>query len=227
MLVHFVDQQPVVELVRVLYGQLAGLGPHLRKIRHLEPKCARKQLVVPHAIERARVVDLQLAVWDDRSISFRDGQRQLVQQRLGQVEHRPAIAERLVGFQRREFGVVRSIYTFVTETAIDFVHARQTTHEQTLQVQLRRDAKVQVDVQRVVMRDERPGRGAAGDRLHHRRLDLQIPPRLHETPHSRNQLRPELKYTDRLGARVHVHVSVPVPKLRVRQSVVFLRRRGQ
>ena len=41
-----------------------------------------------------------------------------------------------------------------------------------LSVQFQGDAQIQVDVERVVVRDERPGRGAAGDGVQRRRLDF-------------------------------------------------------
>ena len=50
--------------------------------------------------------------------------------------------------------------------------------DEPLQVQLGRDAQKQIDIERVVMRAERPRHRAAGNRLHHRRLDLEVSARV-------------------------------------------------
>ena len=61
---------------------------------------------------------------------------------------------------------------FVAEVAVDLEHALEAADDQALQVQLRRDAQEHLHVERVVVRDERLGRGAARDRVQHRRLDF-------------------------------------------------------
>jgi hypothetical protein len=61
----------------------------------------------------------------------------------------------------------------VAETPVDLEHALEAAHQQALEVQLRRDAQVHLLVQRVVVRDERLGVGAARDRVEHGRLHLQ------------------------------------------------------
>jgi hypothetical protein len=61
---------------------------------------------------------------------------------------------------------------FVTEVTVDFEHTFEAAHNQTLQIQFRRDTQVHIHIQRVVMGDERTGRRAAGDHLHHRGFDF-------------------------------------------------------
>ena len=60
----------------------------------------------------------------------------------------------------------------VAEDPADLVDLLDAADQQPLEVQLQGDAQEQVDVERVVVRDERPGRGAAGDGVQRRRLDL-------------------------------------------------------
>jgi len=62
--------------------------------------------------------------------------------------------------------------TLVPEVPINFVDTLETTHYQPFQIQLRSNPEVQVHVEGIVMSDKRPGNGASGDRLHHRRLDF-------------------------------------------------------
>jgi hypothetical protein len=61
----------------------------------------------------------------------------------------------------------------VAEVAVDLEHALEAADHQPLQVQLGRDAQEHLLVQRVVVRDEGLGVGAARDRVQHRRLHLQ------------------------------------------------------
>ena len=62
----------------------------------------------------------------------------------------------------------------VAEDPADLVDLLDAADQQPLQVQLQGDAQIQVDVQRVVVRDERPGRGPAGDGVQRRRLDFEV-----------------------------------------------------
>ena len=62
----------------------------------------------------------------------------------------------------------------VAEHAADLVDLLDAADEQPLQRQFQGDAQEQVDVEGVVVRLERPGRGAAGDGVQRRRLDLQV-----------------------------------------------------
>ncbi len=60
----------------------------------------------------------------------------------------------------------------VAEDPADLEHALHAAHDQPLVVQLERDPQIEVHVERVVMRDERPGMGATRFEMQHRRLDL-------------------------------------------------------
>ena len=54
---------------------------------------------------------------------------------------------------------------FVAIDAAELVDPLDAADHQPLEVQLQRDPQVEVDVERVVMRFERPGGGPAGDRM--------------------------------------------------------------
>ena len=84
------------------------------------------------------------------------------------------VAVGLVQLQHREFGVVPRADALVAEDPADLVDLLDAADQQPLQVQLQGDAQEQVDVERVVVRDERPGRGPAGDGVQRRRLDLAV-----------------------------------------------------
>ena len=69
-------------------------------------------------------------------------------------------------------GLWRVRDALVAEDPPDLEHALHAADDQPLEVQLERDAQVQLHVERVVMGDERPSVGAAGLDVQHRRLDL-------------------------------------------------------
>ena len=85
---------------------------------------------------------------------------------------RVVVAVRLVQLQHGEFGIVPRADALVAEDPADLVDLLDAADQQPLQVQFQGDAQEQVDVEGVVVRDERPGRGAAGDGVQRRRLDL-------------------------------------------------------
>ena len=113
-------------------------------------------------------------------LAARDLARQLQEHRLGQ-RHQVLVGRvRLIELQHRELGVVLARQPLVAEVAADLVDALEAADDQPLEVQLGRDAHVEVEIERVVMGRERARRGAAQDRVHHRRLDLEEPARVEE-----------------------------------------------
>jgi hypothetical protein len=82
------------------------------------------------------------------------------------------VAERLVELHHRELGVVARRDALVAEDAPDLEHPLHPADDQPLEVQLERDAQVQLHVERVVVGGERAGVGAAGLGVQHRGLDL-------------------------------------------------------
>ena len=79
----------------------------------------------------------------------------------------------LVPLDHRELGVVLERDALVAEVLAELVDALQAADDAALEVELGRDAQVEVAVERVVVRDERPRQRAAVERLQHRRLDLE------------------------------------------------------
>ena len=90
------------------------------------------------------------------------------------------VAVGLVELEHRELGIVLGRDPLVAEVAVDLVDPLEAADDQPLQIQLRRDAQEELHVERVVVRHERPRQRAAGDRLHHRRLDFEIAARVQE-----------------------------------------------
>ena len=77
------------------------------------------------------------------------------------------------------------------------------------------------------MRLERARDRATGDRLHHRRLDLEEPAGVEELADAADQARAELEDRARLGVDDQVDVALPVAGLDVLQAVPLLWQRAE
>ena len=104
---------------------------------------------------------------------------------LGQRHQVAVVGVAPVELEHRELGVVLRRDPLVPEVTVDLEHSFDAADGQPLEVELGRDAQVERHVERVVMRRERPGQRAAGNRLHHRRLDLEEAARQRGTAESR------------------------------------------
>ena len=91
---------------------------------------------------------------------------------LGELHHVVVVGERLIRLEHRELGVVAGVDALVAEHAPDLEHALEPADDEALEVQLERDAEVEVDVERVVVGDERARGRAAELVVEHRGLDL-------------------------------------------------------
>ncbi len=72
------------------------------------------------------------------------------------VHHFEIIDVCLIHFHRGKFGVVRRIHPFVAEDSAQFVHLFKSAHDETFQIQFGLNSQVHVQIERVVMRFERP-----------------------------------------------------------------------
>ena len=152
---------------------------------------------------------------------------ELGEQRLRQLHEVGVVGVRLVKLEHRELGVVLGRDPLVPEIAVDLVHALEPADDEPLEVELRRDPEVQVHVERVVVRLERPRNGAARDRLHHRCLDLQEAARVEEPPERRDEPRAEQEDRADVGVHDEVHVTLPIAGLHVLEAVPLLGQRPQ
>ena len=101
------------------------------------------------------------------------------------------------------------IRTFVSEHSIQLEDLVETAHEATLQEQFRGDAQVQIRVERIGVGDERPGGGAAGQRLQHRRLDFEKAAPFQRGPHRTHH--GDSLASNGAGLRTHDQIDVALP----------------
>ena len=128
----------------------------------------------------------------------------------------------LVGLEHGELGIPAPSQAFVAEVAVDLVDAVEAADDQALQIKLGRDAQVEIHVERVVMGDERPRDGAAGDGLHHRRFDFDEAVRVEGAAHRLHQLRALQKDFAHLGIHHQVDIALAVAQFDVGEPVPLL-----
>ncbi len=103
----------------------------------------------------------------------------------------------------------------------DLVHLLEPTHEAALQIQLIRDAEIERGVERLVVRLERRGCGAAVQRLQHRRFYFQIPLGIQESPNSLHDPRAQPEHVAHFGMHREIGVALPVAQLWIRQLAML------
>ena len=148
--------------------------------------------------------------------------RRAGEQVLKEVHHVVEVGVGLIELDGGELRVVAGVHALVAEDAAYLVDALYAADDEALEVQLRGDAHVHVDVQRVVVGDEGPGRGAAGDGVEHRGLDLHEPARVQEAADVADELAADLKVAAALVAHDEVDVALAVLELDVGHAVELL-----
>src|SRR5260370_10993410 len=93
---------------------------------------------------------------------------------LAEIHHLVHISICPVKLQHRKLRIVGTIDPFVAEVAIEFIDLFKTTDQQALQVQLRRDASIQIYVERVMVCLEWTCRSTSCLGSEHRRLDFHV-----------------------------------------------------
>ena len=182
----FTDQH-VVMLADGLDAELLGRGDDAGLVPHVAADVFAEGVFVLDAGPGSGEVDRLVAPGEDQAavdfgggcLSFR-GRLRMGQHHtsgvhddgLGEVHHRFVVAVGLVGLEHRELGIVRGVNSLVAKDAAHLVDALDAADHQPLQMQFEGDPQEQRNVEGVVVRDERPGRSAAGDRMQDRRIDL-------------------------------------------------------
>ncbi len=102
------------------------------------------------------------------------GNSHFFEQLLRDFHHPVIILIRRVPFQDSEFGVVRSVHSFIAEIAAEFVYPVETANDQPFQVQLIGNAQVKRHIERIVV-CYKQGRAVVSARngLQYRRVHFQ------------------------------------------------------
>src|SRR5207237_8586640 len=145
---------------------------------------------------------------------------------LGDAHDRLVVAVSLIEFQHRELGVVVPIDPLVAEVPSDLVHALEPADEQSLEVELERDAKLEIDVENVVMGGEWLRERSAGDSLEHRRLHLDEAACVELGPKGPQGRGSSDRESGRLGVGRQLKVAPALLEVRVPETVPLLRERA-
>ena len=114
------------------------------------------------------------------SVHFR---ADLLQQLLGERHHPVVVLVLHIKFHAGELRVVEAVHTLVAEVLSDFIDTFKSSDNQPLQVKLRGDTHIHIDVERIEMGDERTRARTAGNALQRRCLHLRISRLVEEAAH--------------------------------------------
>ncbi len=191
---------------------------------------ARPELVRLERLDEAdappRPLQVDLVAAERRDRGSEGVERDLLEHRLDPVHRVAEVGVRLVPLEHRELGLVLVRDALVAEVLADLVHALEPSHDQALEVQLGRDAQVEVRVQLVRVRHERVRERAAVARLEDGRLDLDEPLAVEVATDRRDDLRAQEEEVARLLVHEQVEVALAVARLRVGQAVERVRERA-
>ncbi len=154
----------------------------------------------------------------------------LPQQLFAEIHHAVDVHVGTIKLEHRELGVVLVRNSFVAKVAVQLVHLFKAADDQSFQIKLGRDAGVERDVERVVMRLERLRRGTGRLWREHRRFDLDIAVVFEKIAQRRDGLRPRLENLARRQAVVldretradQIDVTLTLLDLRVLDPVHFV-----
>ena len=142
-----------------------------------------------------------------------------------EVHHAVVVGVRLIELHERKLRIVARVDTLIAEHSADLVDALQPADDQSLEVELERNAELDILVERVVVGLEGSCRGAAGVRDQHGGLDLHEALLVQKTA----DLRDDLAALDKGIAHVLVHdevdIALTVARIAVGEPVPLLRQR--
>ena len=217
---HFVLQLAAAEIPDRL-GRLPRPEQHLthlllRSRAEIEPAALADPLDEAHAPERRGEIQRDPGALD------RTGAETVLDHArddaFRQLHHVGVVGVGLVQLEHRELGIVGPVDALVPEVVADLVHPLEPADEQPLEVQLVGDPQVERHVERVVVRDERPRRRAAVERLEDRGLHLEEVPLVQEPADPADRLRAEPEHLAHLGVHRQVGVALPVAQLGIGEA---------
>ena len=119
------------------------------------------------------------------------------------------------------------VHAFIAEHSTKFIHTLKAADNQPLQIQFRRDPKIQFRVERIMMSGERSCRRASRYRRQHRRFDFDETALVEIFSDRFNDLGAFDEHVAHLGIDDKIEVALPISDLDVFEPVEFLRQRSQ
>ena len=116
---------------------------------------------------------------------------------------------------------MRTVHALVAEVARELIYSVEAAYDEAFQIKLVGDTQVHRDVERIVVRDERTCRGAARNRLKHRRLHLKIAVFVEEATYAVDGFCPLYENILNFVIYNEIDVAHTITQLRVVELVVF------
>jgi hypothetical protein len=149
--------------------------------------------------------------------------REVGDELLRQRHHVGVVRVGLIELEHRELGVPAIADAFVAEHPSDLEDALEPRDDQALQVELRCDPEIELEIERVVVGRERFGEGASGNRVEQRRLHLDEPAVFQPSPHEAHHAAAHHERAARLLRDPQVDVALAVPGVDVGDAVPLVR----
>ena len=199
---------------------------------HFTRRDFQQALLHAHAAKRFAKIDLLVAKPGVRVAQHLEHDR--AQHLLAEIDHRVHVGVGPVKLEHRKLGIVPPRDALVTKVAIELVDFFEATHQQTLQIQLRGDARVKIDIERVVMCFEGTRRGPGRQRRQHRRFDFNISMILEDSSQLSHHRRAPFKHLARRERVVflelqtagnQIDVALALPNFGIVDAVHLVRKR--
>ena len=175
-------------------------------------------------LQGARVARARRAHHHRRAVGGGGG---VLDQLAAAIDPGAVVGVRLISLQQRELGIVAEVDTLVAKRPAQLEDALHPAHAQSLQVELRCDAQVQVEVVGVDVGAERPGVGAAVDLLQDRGLDLHETLGVQGLPDRAEDVAARADQASRGRTDRQVDVAGPHPGLGIGQALPLVGQRPQ
>ena len=144
---------------------------------------------------------------------------------LGNIHHAVVIGVCLIQLDGGELRVMTGVHALVAENTADLVYALQTAYDQALEVQLGRNTQIHINVQRVVVGDERTSRRTARNGVQARGLNLHKTAGIHKVADLAHDSGALLKGIAYLRVDDQVNIALTVTHIGILQTVPLLRQR--
>src|SRR5580658_7871435 len=115
------------------------------------------------------------------------------------------------------------INALVAKIPVDLEDPLDAAHQQPLQIKLRRDPEIQVQVESIVMRDKGPSGRATVDGLEHRSFYFEKSARFQLPPQRGDNLRSRYEDLSGIGIRDQIEIALAIPNFDIFQAMPFLR----
>src|SRR5574344_491815 len=146
---------------------------------------------------------------------------------LCQIHHAIVISICLIKLHQGKFRIVSGVESFVAEYTSDLIDSLHTAHDQSLQIQFKRNTKLYILIECIVMCLERTGGSAAGICHQHRCLHFQEVLTVEIAADGTDDLRTLYKGLTDILVHDQICITLSVTDIGIGQSVPFFRQRLQ